>query len=167
MRGLRSIGLPVALMAIAIVVQTTVFGTFRLFGVAPDLVMLVTILSALRLRDEAVLLMGFAGGLAMDSLALGALGLRALVYTLVAYLALRTRQRADVGPISVALWAGALSGVGVVLLFLVGSIFNQTPLSVGVALRTVLLVPVINFALALVVAPVTSRLLGAGPGVRR
>lgn len=167
MRGLRAIGLPLALMTAAIVVQTTVFGTFRFFEVAPDLVMLVTILSALRLRDEAVLLMGFAGGLAMDSLAVGALGLRALVYTLVAYLALRTSQRADVGPISVALWAGALSGVGVVLLFLIGSIFNQTPLSVGVALRTVLLVPVVNFVLALVVAPVTSRLLRATPGGRR
>lgn len=167
MRAFRSVVLLLLILTGAIVIQTTVFGRFRIFGAVPDLVLLLTILSALRLRDEGVLFLGFAGGLVMDALSTGALGLRALVYTVVAYLAVRTRSRADSGPVSVALWAGALTAVGVVLVLLVGSIFSQAPVSGGLAVRTAILVPILNTGLALIVAPVTSRLLASIPGGRR
>jgi rod shape-determining protein MreD len=103
----------------------------------------------------------------VDALSTGALGLRALVYTVVAYVAVRTRDRADLGPISVAAWAGLLSLVGVILLVVLGNVFGQTPLVGGEALRRIILVPVLNFGLALAVAPVTSRLLGSDPLRRR
>jgi rod shape-determining protein MreD len=166
-RLVRSFVLPAAVLVGAIVLQTTLFGRFRAWGVAPDLVMLVVILAALRLRDESVLVLGFAGGLVVDALSTGALGLRALVYTVVAYVAVRTRDRADLGPISVAAWAGLLSLLGVILLVVLGNVFGQTPLVGGEALRRIILVPVLNFGLALAVAPVTSRLLGSDPLRRR
>ena len=79
MRAFRSVVLLLLILTGAIVIQTTVFGRFRIFGAVPDLVLLLTILSALRLRDEGVLFLGFAGGLVMDALSTGALVWRSLV----------------------------------------------------------------------------------------
>ncbi|MFO7549590.1 MAG: rod shape-determining protein MreD [Acidimicrobiia bacterium] len=167
MRLVRPFVLPAVMLVGAIVLQTTLFGRFRLWGVSPDLVMLVVILSALRLSDESVLVLGFAGGLAVDALSTGALGLRALSYTVVAYVAVRTRERADLGPLTVALWAGLLTLLGVILLVVLGNLSGQILLVGGEALRRIIFVPVLNFGLALVVAPVTSRLLGSDPLRRR
>ncbi len=163
----RRPGLTVVVMvAVAILAQTTLFARVRLVGVAPDLVVLAVAIATLRLADVPSLVTGFVAGMLMDALGSNALGLRAVVLTLVAYVALRTRDRADVGPLAVAVWVAGLTLVGVALLLLLGTLFDQIGLTGGEALRRLLLVPVLNLVAALVVSPLTGRMLEAGSGRR-
>lgn len=158
MSALRGgIGLALVIL-VAIVTQTTLFGRINIDGIAPDVVMLAVILAALRLRNETALLTGFTTGLVMDALGSNPLGLRAFTLTAVAYLAIRTRDRADFSPLAAAVWAGLLTLAGVVLYVLVGSLVSQVAMDGGQALRRILLVPVLTFLVALLAWPVLARL---------
>lgn len=148
-------------LALAVVVQTTVFGRFRVGGVAPDVVLLALILASLRLRSEVALLTAFTAGLAFDALSSTAMGLRAAVYPLIVYVALRTRDRADFSAVAVAGWVALLTVGGVVLFLLLGTIFSQVALDGGEALRRVLLVPLLNLVIAVMLVPLIARLLHA------
>ena len=95
-------------LVVAVVVQTTLFAQLRF--ITPDLVMLVVIMLTLtRIRPELVLLSAFLSGLLVDLLGSSLLGLRAVVFTVVAYIGLRTRERAEIGRFATAIWAGLLS----------------------------------------------------------
>lgn len=143
---------------LAIIVQTTLFGQVDL--ITPDLVMLVAILLALtRTRPEAVLGIAFAAGLVVDLLGSSLTGLRAVVFTIVAYLALRTRERASIGRPVTAVWAGLITFAGVVLLVTIGTLFGQTNL-LGPGVGThIFVVPLANLLIAGIVAPVFVRLV--------
>lgn len=143
---------------VAIVIQTTLFGQLDL--ITPDLVMLVAILLALtRIKPEAVLGIAFAAGLVVDLLGSSLTGLRAVAFTIVAYLALRTRERAAIGRPAAAIWAGAITLVGVVLLVTIGTLFGQTSL-LGPGVGTnLLVVPLANLLVAGIVAPMFVRLV--------
>jgi rod shape-determining protein MreD len=147
-----------AIILVAIVVQTTLFS--RVEFVTPDLVMLTSILLALtRVRPEAVLGIAFLSGLVVDLLGSSLTGLRAVVFTVVAYLAVRTRERASIGRPATAIWAGAHTLLGVLLLVLVGTLFGQTNLlgpDVGVR---IVVVPLTNTLLAGIAAPAFVRLV--------
>jgi hypothetical protein len=82
-----------------------------------------------------------------------------MVFTIVAYLALRTRERADIGRIVTAVWAGLLSLAGVVLLILVGTLFSQTVILGDGVVDLLLLVPLSNAILAWLFAPLVVRLV--------
>ena len=126
MRG-RTVLTVVLLLLVAVVIQTTLFGRIEL--VTPDLVLLLIIILCLtRIRPEVILAIAFTSGLMIDLLGPSALGLRAVVYTTVAYLGIRTRDRAEIGRVAVALWAGALTLIGVILLMLIGTLFGQSSL---------------------------------------
>ncbi|MEA1902831.1 MAG: rod shape-determining protein MreD [Actinomycetota bacterium] len=146
------------MLLLAVVIQTTLFGQLRV--VAPDLVMLVVILFALtRTRAEIVLVTAFGAGLLVDLIGSSLLGLRAIVFTAVAYAALRTKERAGIGRFTTAIWVGALTLLGVILLVLVGTLFGQSSLlgpDVGTRL---LVVPIANLILAAVFAPVVVRVI--------
>lgn len=155
---LRTVLVVGTLMLVAIVVQTTLFSQTAVF--VPDLVMLLVILLALtRLRPEAVLGIAFLGGLAVDLLGASVLGLRAMVFTIVAYLALRTRDRADIGRIVTAIWAGIMTLVGVVLLFVLGTLFGGSLLLGSRVVDLLVLVPIANAILAWLFAPIVVRLV--------
>lgn len=155
---LRTFLLVTTILLVAIVLQTTLFSQTTVF--VPDLVMLVVILLALtKLRPEAVLGIAFLGGLAVDLLGSSLLGLRAMVFTVVAYVALRTRDRADLGRIVSALWVGFLTFVGVVLLLIVGTLFGQAVLLGDGVIELLVLVPLANFLLAWLLAPFMVRLI--------
>lgn len=157
MRG-RTVLTVALLLLLAVVVQTTLFGRIRL--VTPDLVLLLAITLALtRIRPELILAVAFTSGLVIDLLGPSVLGLRAVVFTTVAYLALRTRERAEIGRFAVALWAGGLTLVGVVLLIIIGTLFGQSILLGEEALSRVILVPLTNLALAALVAPLVVRIV--------
>jgi len=146
------------LLVLAVVVQTTLFGQIRVF--APDLVMLLVILLALtRIRAELILGIAFLSGLLVDLLGSSLLGLRAVVFTTVAYIALRTRHRAEIGRFAAALWAGLLSFTGVVLLLLIGTLFGQTSLLGPDVTSRLFVVPLVNLALAAVFAPLFVRMI--------
>jgi len=150
------------MLLLALVLQTTLVSQIEVF--TPDLVMLLVILlSVTRIRPELVLALGFVSGLAVDLLGSAVLGLRAMVFTVVAYLALRTRDRADIGRIVTGLWAGLLTLSGVVLLILVGTLFGQTVLLGEGVVEQLFLVPIANMILALIFAPLFVRLVDRDP----
>lgn len=147
-----------SLLLVAVVLQTTLFSQTEF--VIPDLVMLVVImLSLTRLRAEVVLGVAFLAGLAVDLLGSSVLGLRAIVFTIVAYVALRTRERADLGRVVIGLWAGLLTFTGVLLLLVIGTLFGQTVLLGDGVLELLLLVPLANSILAALFSPVVVRLV--------
>lgn len=146
------------LLLISVVLETTLFSQTEVF--IPDLVMLSVILFALtRVRPEAVLGIGFLAGLIVDLLGSALLGLRAIVFTIVAYLALRTRERADIGRIVTALWAGLLTFAGAVLLYVIGTLFGQNVLLGDGVVDLLILVPLTNAILAGMFAPLVVRLI--------
>ncbi len=155
MRGRTGITV-ILLLLLAVVVQTTLLGRFQL--VTPDLVLLLIIILALtKIRAEIVLAIAFTSGLIIDLLGPSVVGLRAVVFTTIAYIALRTRERAEIGRLAVALWAGGLTLIGMVLLVLVGTLFGQSILLGEESLNRVILVPLANLALAALLAPVIVR----------
>ncbi|HEX6287052.1 MAG TPA: rod shape-determining protein MreD [Acidimicrobiia bacterium] len=155
---LRTVLVVATLLLVAVVVQTTLFSQTEVF--VPDLVMLVVIfLSLTRIRPEAVLGIAFLGGLAVDLLGSSVLGLRAMVFTIVAYLAIRTRERADLGRVVVGLWVGLLTLAGVLLILIVGTLFGQTVLLGDGVVGLLLLVPAANTILAWIFAPMVVRLI--------
>jgi rod shape-determining protein MreD len=152
-------GLTVALLLLfAVVIQTTLFGQIRF--ISPDLVMLVVILLALtRIRPELVVGTAFLAGLLVDLLGSSLLGLRAVVFTTVAYIALRTRERAEIGRYATALWAGILTLIGVLLLVLIGTLFGQTSLLGPDVASRLLVVPLTNLVLAGLLGPLFVRIV--------
>lgn len=157
---MRARSLIVALLSllIAVVIQTTLFSRFQF--VTPDLVLLLTILFATTdMRREAVLVMAFLGGLVIDLLSSTVMGLRAAVFTVVGYIAIRTAHRVDLGPLAVAVWVGLLTLIGVVLFLLVGTLFGQGGLiSTGLG-RRVIFVPLTNLILSFLIAPFLNRFI--------
>jgi rod shape-determining protein MreD len=164
MRTPRAVLLTLALAVAALVIQATLFRRFT--WLVPDLVVLVVILSVLSLRPEVALVIGFvAGGLVDVSLASTVLGLRALTYTVVAFTAIRTRHRADSGPIAVGAWAGVLTLMSVALFLVVGVLFGQSAELGGQMLRRLIAVPLTNAVCGALLAVPMTRLLQ--PGGRR
>ncbi len=146
------------MVIVAVVVQTTLINQLQF--VTPDLVMLVVILLALtRVRPEAVLGVAFVSGLLLDLLGSSLLGLRAIVFTVVAYAAIRTRERAEIGRVGVALWAGLLTFGGIVVLALVGTLFGQATLLGSDVVSRMFLVPIANTVLAAATAGMFVRLV--------
>lgn len=142
----------------AVVVQTTLINQLQ-FAI-PDLVMLTVILLALtRVRPEAVLGVAFLSGLLLDLLGASLLGLRAIVLTVVAFAAIRTRERAEIGRVGLALWAGLLTFGGVVVLGLVGTLFGQATLLGSDVVSRLFFVPVANTIVAAVTAGAFVRLV--------
>jgi len=155
---LKTVLVVATLLLVAVVVQTTLFSQTEVF--VPDLVMLMVIfLSLTRIRPEAVLGIAFLGGLAVDLLGSSVLGLRAMVFTIVAYLAIRTRERADLGRVVIGLWVGLLTLAGVLLILIVGTLFGQTVLLGDGVVGLLLLVPAANTILAWIFAPMVVRLI--------
>jgi rod shape-determining protein MreD len=155
---LRSLAAIATLLLLAVILQTTLFSRTRM--VIPDLVMLVVIVVSLtRIKPEAVLSIAFLSGLMVDLLGSSVLGLRAIVFTVVAYLAYRTRDRADIGRIITGLWTGLLTLGGVLLLIIVGTLFGQTVLLGEGVLGRLLFVPLTNLVLALIFTPLLVRII--------
>jgi rod shape-determining protein MreD len=161
MRSPRPVLIALGLAVVGLVLQATLFRRFT--WLVPDLVVLVVILATLSLRAEIALVIGFLSGVLFDvSLASSILGLRALVYTVVAYLAVRTRQRADSGPLAVGIWAGVLSLISVALVVVVGVLFGQSAELGDAMLRRFIEVPITNaVSAALLAIPITG-LMQAG-----
>jgi rod shape-determining protein MreD len=156
----RAIGLSLLAAALAVLLQTTLFGQVRIFGVAPDLVMLTVIAVARRLDAEPAVLLGFTSGLAMDLLGSSPLGLRALVLTLIAYATVRTRDRFDINVVATGLAVVLLSLLGVVLVVVVGTLFGEASFQDPNLLRKILLIPIYNLVLGVVVFPLVTLVVG-------
>jgi len=159
MSNARQILIALAAVIVSVMVQTTLFRRVEPYGVAPDLVILVVIGASRWLQPEPAVLLGFTAGLLLDLLGSTPLGLRALVFTLVAFGTLRFRDAFEENPFLLMGAVGALSLVGVVLLALIGTLFGERTFSDASVWRTILLVPVYNVMAGIVVIPLLTRLL--------
>ena len=161
MRSPRPVLIALGLAVFGLILQATLFRRFT--WLVPDLVVLVVILATLSLQAEVALVIGFLAGALFDvSLASSVLGLRALVYTVVAYVAVRTRQRADSGPLAVGIWAGFLSLISVLLVVVVGVLFGQSAELGDAMLRRFIEVPLTNAVCAALLAIPVTRLMQSG-----
>jgi rod shape-determining protein MreD len=134
----------------------------RIQTVAPDLVLLVVIVAALKLAPQAALLLAFVAGLIVDlSVANTVLGLRATTYTSVAYLAIRTSHRTSIGGLAVGAWAGLLTLAARALFLLLGTLFGLSSVIGGQLVRQLVLVPITNAVLGGLLAAPIERALGA------
>lgn len=152
-----------AVVGIAIILQTTLFDQLALFGAYPDVVLLVVILCARYLDPNFTLLLGFTAGLSLDLLGTSPIGLLALVLTLVAYAVTRSGEWTDVSAITSIFSTLLFSLMGVALLALIGTLFNQNTTAGEATLRTILLLPVYNTILGFFLAPLVGRALKPRP----
>src|SRR5690606_17844025 len=140
--------LVLTMMILAIVVQTTLLGQVRSW--APDLVVLMVILFALtRIRAEFVLL----------------IGLRAVVYTTVAYAAMRTIHYAEIGRVTMGLWAGVLTFMALALVIVLGTLFGQTNVVGPDVGSRMIVIPLLNAGLAALSAPLFVRIVDRDTGI--
>jgi rod shape-determining protein MreD len=161
MRG-RHVGLALLMVVIAVVAQTAVFGDGRInpFGSSPAVV-LVVVLACIRYIEPAPsLLLGFTAGLLVDLLGGSPLGLWAMAYTVVVYIALRVRERADDGPLVIGVGVFTLTLIANALFLIVGTLFGERFFTSTAVIKNTLLPAVYNVAIAIVVFPLVTRLIG-------
>jgi rod shape-determining protein MreD len=92
MRRQRNTLIALALVLVALVLQTTLFAEVVPFGIAPALVILTVIASARYLEPEAALLVGFTAGFLLDLVSGLSLGLWAITLTVVAFATIKLRH---------------------------------------------------------------------------
>jgi rod shape-determining protein MreD len=164
----RQIAITLALVVVAVILQTTVFGDGRIqpFGAAPNIVTLVVIATVRYLDPEPGILIGFTAGLLLDLLGGSPLGLWAMSLTVVAFITLRVRRRADEGWLIVAIGIFGLTLLGQVLFAVGGTLFGQRTLNNPSVVQTMILPSLYNTLLAALVLPGVTKLMGIGPIVR-
>lgn len=159
-----SLPLTLALVAVAAVLQTTLFGDGRVqpFGASPALVTLIVIATVRFLEPEQGLLVAFTAGLLMDLLGASPLGLWAIAMTTIGYLTLRVRHQADRGILVVAAGVFGLAFLGNALFSIAGTLFGQRTLINPDPLRLMVLPALYTMILAAAVIPGTAKLLMRG-----
>lgn len=140
----------------ALVLQVCLFARFSFEGARPDVMVLVAVIAALVAGPERGAIVGFASGLAFDVLLSTPFGLSALVYTLIAWVV--GSMAADV--VRTSWWispvvAGVGSAAAMVLYALIGAVVGQPTLSVAPLTAIVVVVALLNAALA----PLAARVL--------
>lgn len=126
----RRVGVALAVIVVAVVLQGALFGEGRIhpFGASPSLVAIAVIATVRHLDPEPAMLVGFTGGLLADLLGGSALGLWAMSLTVLAYVTLRVRDRADDGPLVIAFGLFILTFLAHGLFALAGTLFGQRTL---------------------------------------
>ena len=146
-----------ALLIVAVVVlQTTVFSTgLRVFGVMPDLGLLLTVAVAFSLGPERGAVFGFVTGLAVDLFLSTPLGLSALSFALVGY----ATGIVQGGLLRPSRWEapmmGALGGLaGGVLFVVIGALAGREELLSLTSVRVIIIAAVYDALLACAVFPI-------------
>ncbi|MGH9024579.1 MAG: rod shape-determining protein MreD [Acidimicrobiia bacterium] len=161
---------------LVVLLQTTLFSSLRLFGVAADVGLVVTVAVGYREGPEAGVIFGFAAGFTMDMFLQTPIGISALTYALTGYGA----GLVQMGLARSAWWVrpalGALGGLfGGALFILIATVVGEDDLLTLYGLRVVLLSAAYDALLAPVLFPIanwavgekTRRRPGAGLPTRR
>ena len=158
----RDVGISLALVVLAVVAQTAVFGDGRInpWGASPAAVLVVVLACVRYLDPEPSLLLGFTAGMLLDLLGGAPLGLWAMAYTVSVYIALRFRSRADDGPVIVGLGVFLITLVAHSLFVIIGTLFGERFFTSTAVIKDTLLPALYNVVLAAVVFPIVSRLIG-------
>ena len=145
-------------MVAVVVLQTSVVGRLQIGGVSPDLVIMLVAYSAFRLRDNGVIMLGFSAGLLLDASGTSVIGLVAFAMTLVAWGAALSREQGGRGVMVNALRILLLTLAGIAVHAVISIAFGEWSLAIWETLQRISLIPVLNFLLAMVLFPLTSRL---------
>ena len=113
------------LVVAAVLIQTTVFQHIRPLGYAPALGMLAVIGLARYLDPEQALFVAFTGGFLQDVLGGAPLGLWASTFTVIAFIALKVRDREIAGTPVVLLGVFGLTFIGQFTYAILGTLFGQ------------------------------------------
>jgi rod shape-determining protein MreD len=155
--------LRLALVVVAAVVfQTTLFSSgLRVFGVMPDLCLVLTVAVAFHQGPERGAVFGFAAGFATDLFLSTPLGLSALSFTVVGY-GVGLLQSGFVRPSRwVAPFMGALGGLaGGALFVAVGALAGQDHLLAPRSLKVIVVAAAYDALLAFVAFPVARWAIG-------
>ena len=156
----RKVVIAATLIVIAVALQTTLFARLRPFDAAPALVLLTVIAVGRHLPDEAALLLGFLAGLFQDLLSETALGLWALVATIVAFVTVRFKDRMAGDYRLIAPVVFVMSFLALALFAVLGTIFGEKTLADAAIVRKMLLPALYNTLLAVLLLPLVTSLLG-------
>lgn len=163
---LRTARVRTPLMVLAVLVlHTTMLTSFRIDGVAPDAMLLLTVAAAIAGGATVGAILGFACGVAIDLFLQTPLGLSALVFSLVGY----GTGSVQTGILRSSWWIPAVtvlvaSAAGVVLYAVVGGVIGQANLVTTRLPVIAALVGVMNAALAPLALRMTRWALVAGEG---
>jgi rod shape-determining protein MreD len=150
-----SVALRIApLVFVAAVVQVTVLGGTRLLWAEPDLLLVTVVCIALAAGSIPGAAAGFAGGLLVDVMTLGTLGITSLVLTLAGYWAGRYGETTGRG----RRYAPALAAFAISILAGLGGVALHVLLGEPVAARDALVTAVPSATLAAVLALGVSRI---------
>jgi rod shape-determining protein MreD len=131
--------------------QAALLGAFSVWGVRPDLYLLLVLLFSARMSPEVATFQGFVVGLCQDALSGGPLGLRAFVYTFLAFVTARLSHHLHTEKPLAQFWlllAGA-AGAGVLTFALLTFFVGLLPLlpALGVIAPEALYTAVVGFLL--------------------
>jgi rod shape-determining protein MreD len=155
---LKRLGVFSAIMLVAVLLQTTVLPQVRLFGAAPDLVLLVTISMALLEGPVAGGAVGAVGGLLEDLLLTSITGLMALTYLLIGYAVGKVRPYVQSTSVAVPVAAILVGTVAANLLYSALSVLLGEPASaMERVLQTSVLMGLYNAIIAPFVYPIVRR----------
>jgi rod shape-determining protein MreD len=163
--GLSRLRLALLILAV-VVLQTTVFSAgLRVFGVMPDLGLVLTVAVAFYIGPERGAVFGFVSGLAVDLFLSTPLGLSALSFALVAY----GVGFVEGGLVSSSRWVapimGALGGLAGGVLFVgVGAIAGQDQLLALSSVRIIVIASAYDALIAFAVFPIARWATRAPPG---
>lgn len=159
----RNVAVSLAFVVTSVVLQAALFGDSRIqpYGASPDLILVVTIATVRYLDADPALLVGFTAGLLKDLLGGSPLGLWAIAFTVVTYVTLRFRRRADEGPIAIGVGIFGLSLAANALFTIVGTLFGQRFFSDSGVLKLIVLPSAYNILLAALLVPLATKLMRA------
>jgi rod shape-determining protein MreD len=149
-------------VSVALVLQVSLFSHVAVQGVVPDLVLLVVVAAALVYGSELGLVLGFGAGLLLDMAppADHVAGRWALALMVAGYVAGRLAGRIGRPPVPQWLAVSTASAfVGTSAFALSGLVLQDPTVGVGELLRTEVVAMAWDVALAVVVVPLTMRLL--------
>jgi rod shape-determining protein MreD len=149
------------LVFLAVLLQTTVFSSLRLFGVAAEVGLVMAVAVGYREGPEAGAIFGFATGFAIDMFLQTPIGISALTYSMTGYGAGLVQMGLARSSWWVAPALGGLGGlVGGLGFILVATIVGQDDLLTLYGLRVVVLSALFDAALAPLVYPVAGWAIG-------
>jgi len=74
-----------AIIVVALLIQLTLINSITIFGLKPDLIMIVVVVFSLMRGEKEGTISGFASGLLQDIFSIGLLGINALVKTVIGF----------------------------------------------------------------------------------
>lgn len=146
-----------AISIAAVVVQHGVMPDFTIFGVHPDLLLLLSLVVAITGGADRGAIAGFASGLATDVFLSTPLGLSALAYAVAAYGIGILAADADDLPWTVGGLAALGTGAGVSLYVVAASLVGGLEVTAARWLQVTVVLVVLNALLAPMLAPLFAR----------